>query len=132
MPFASLPALGLGFVFTCPCFPGVLSPVVADVFSIVNGVPMMRLLLFLGIPLIFVSKFVFMLFRFCFMVAFVGSTELLILARFCFLSSVFIDFYPVGKVGFDSPAKLVGRPRMRVPPYLGGSHEYFSLFPPLF
>lgn len=66
------------------------------------------------------------------MVAFVGSTESLIFARFCFLCSVFIDFYPVGKAGFDSPAKLVGRPRMRVPPYLGGSHKYFCLFPLLF
>ena len=33
----------------------------------------------------------------------------------------FISFLlSVGEVGFDSPAKFVGQPRMRVPPLIGG------------
>ena len=35
---------------------------------------------------------------------------------------------PVGKARFDSSAKLAGWPRMRVPPYLGGSSLSFYLF----
>ena len=35
---------------------------------------------------------------------------------------------PVGKARFDSSAKLAGWPRMRVPPYLGGSPPVFLSF----
>ena len=51
------------------------------------------------------------------------------LILFCFSFSAYIVvilyFNSVGKAGFDSPAKLVGRPPMRVPPYLSGFQTSF-------
>ena len=68
------------------------------------------------------------------MVALIGSTVavldsllsilhvFLIVFLFVFLAFLlfFLFLLLVGEVGFDSLAKLAGRPRMRVPPYLGG------------
>ena len=53
-----------------------------------------------------------------------NSFGLFCLALFL-LTVVFGRFYSVGEAGFDSPAKLAGRPCIRVPPLLGGSLKYF-------
>ena len=63
----------------------------------------------------------------CRTVAFVGCTVCVFVLISVSLASFNCLFYLVGEVGFDSLAKLAGRPRMRVPPLLGGSSR-FSFF----
>ena len=65
------------------------------------------------------------------MVTFVGCTLLLYSLNFStllFLVLFTVVFISVGEAGFDSPEKLAGRPLMRVPPLLGGSHKFLAFF----